>query len=87
MDRVTDQLEKSEKGRMVLDGLLREVVNKRRELYERLEQTNQPEPSGGEEQKEEVKPADSTPQVTIDTAPPQAAPATTTEVCGNKQNT
>lgn len=76
MDRVTDRLEKSEKGRMVLDGLLREVVNKRRELYERLEQSAQLE-SGGEEQKEATKPQ-VPPQVKIDTAPPQAAPATTT---------
>lgn len=80
MDRVTDQLEKTERGRMVLDGLLREVVNKRRELYERLEQSNQPEATGGEEQKEESEAPQGTPQVTIDTAPPQAAPATTTEV-------
>lgn len=77
MDRVTDQLEKSERGRMVLDGLLREVVSKRRELYERLEQTTNP----GEDntQTEEKKSPEPAPQVTIDTAPPQAAPATTTE--------
>ncbi|KAL4233322.1 Radial spoke head protein 3 [Mactra antiquata] len=77
MDRVTDQLEKSERGRMVLDGLLREVVSKRRELYERLEQSAQK----GEDntQSEEKKSPEPAPQVTIDTAPPQAAPATTTE--------
>lgn len=79
MDRVTDQLEKSERGRMVLDGLLREVVSKRRELYDRLEQTaNQGEDNTQTEDKKSPEPA---PQVTIDTAPPQAAPATTTEVC------
>lgn len=80
MDRITDQLEKSERGRMVLDGLLREVVNKRRDLYERLEQANQPEPTTADEQKEETAPAEPTAQVTVDTTPPQAAPATTTEV-------
>lgn len=78
MDRVTERLEKSEQGRMVLDGLLREVVNKRRELYERLEQSNQPV-DGGEEQKQDRKSPQTTPQVTIDTAPPQPAPASTTE--------
>ena len=79
MDRVTDRLEKSEQGRMVLDGLLREVVSKRRELYERLEQSNQPA-DGGDEQKQDRKSPQATPQVTIDTAPPQPAPASTTEV-------
>lgn len=78
MDRVTDRLEKSEQGRMVLDGLLREVVSKRRELYERLEQSNQPA-DGGDEQKQDRKSPQATPQVTIDTAPPQPAPASTTE--------
>jgi len=78
MDRVTDQLEKSERGRLVLDGLLREVVSKRREVYERLEKSTQVEDAS--QQKAEEKPAvEEAPQVTVD-APPQAAPATTTEV-------
>jgi len=80
MDRVTDRLEKSERGRMVLDGLLREVVNKRRELYERLEQKDTTDLTDGGETKEDTQAPQGTPQVTIDAAPPQAAPATTTEV-------
>ncbi|WAR07449.1 RSPH3-like protein [Mya arenaria] len=82
MDRVTDQLEKSEKGRLVLDGLLREVVSKRRELFERLEKSAQPA-EDAQKPVEESKPetaSGGTPQVTVDTpAAPQAAPATTTE--------
>ncbi|XP_060568549.1 radial spoke head protein 3 homolog [Ruditapes philippinarum] len=78
MDRVTERLEKSEQGRMVLDGLLREVVSKRRELYERLEQSNQPA-DGGDDQKQDRKSPQAAPQVTIDAAPPQPAPASTTE--------
>jgi len=78
MDRVTEQLEKSQLGRTVLDGLLRDVVSKRRELYDRLEQNNRPE-GGSEGQTEKPKtPADTNPTVTIEAAP-QAAPATTTE--------
>ena len=80
MDCVTDQLKKSELGRLVLDGLLRDVVNKRRELYERLENANAPKDGGKGEQQEEKPAENEAPQVSIDTAPPQAAPATTTEV-------
>lgn len=80
MDCVTEQLKKSELGRLVLDGLLRDVVNKRRELYERLEKSSIPIEGGEGGQQKEEKPVESEPpQVTIDTAPPQAAPATTTE--------
>lgn len=79
MDRVTEQLEKSELGRMVLDGLLRDVVNKRRDLYEKLEQQAEPSEPAKEEKKEVKPPTPVTaPQVTIDPTP-QEAPATTTE--------
>lgn len=37
MDQVVDQLERNEQGRMVLDGMLREVVAKRMELYCKLD--------------------------------------------------
>lgn len=37
MDRVTEHLEKSQLGRLVLDGLLREVISKRMDMYSRLE--------------------------------------------------
>ncbi|XP_076467270.1 radial spoke head protein 3 homolog B-like [Babylonia areolata] len=37
MDRVADHLERQELGRLVLDGMLREVVHRRRKLYRRLE--------------------------------------------------
>lgn len=36
MERVTDHLEKSQLGRTVLDGLIREVVSQRRDAYERI---------------------------------------------------
>ena len=76
MDCVTEKLKKSELGRMVLDGLLRDVVEKRRALYERLEMTakeNEPE-------KEDTKPPPApAPQVTLEVTP-QQAPATTIEV-------
>ena len=77
MDCVTEQLKKSELGRTVLDGLIRDVVEKRRALYERLEMNakeNEPE-------KEEAKlpPPEPAPQVTLDVTP-QQAPATTIEV-------
>ncbi|KAH3775387.1 radial spoke head protein 3 homolog [Dreissena polymorpha] len=75
MDRVTEQLEKSERGRMVLDGLLREVVSRRREAYERLAKTahtEEPKAKPAPESKPEA------PKVTIEERP-QAAPATTTE--------
>ena len=42
MERVTEQLEKSQLGRMVLDGIMREVVSKRMELYARLEEASNP---------------------------------------------
>ena len=77
MDCVTDQLKKSELGRMVLDGLLRDVVDKRRELYERLEQSMQkPDDAGDDKEKETTAP---TPKISVE-AVPQEAPATTTEV-------
>ena len=85
MDRVTEQLEKSQLGRIVLDGLLRDVVNKRRELFDRLEQANRPEGAEGQGQSElKPKTPDAAPSVTIE-APPQAAPATTTEVRGTSE--
>lgn len=37
MNQVEDQLQRNERGRMVLDGLLREVVVKRMDLYQKLE--------------------------------------------------
>ncbi|XP_046555712.1 LOW QUALITY PROTEIN: radial spoke head protein 3 homolog B-like [Haliotis rubra] len=37
MERVSEQLEKCELGRLVLDGMLREVVLKRMDLYSRLD--------------------------------------------------
>lgn len=37
MDQVVDQLERNDQGRMVLDGMLREVVAKRMELYSKLD--------------------------------------------------
>lgn len=42
MDRVTEHLEKSQLGRLVLDGLLREVISKRSDMYSRLEATSTP---------------------------------------------
>lgn len=81
MDCVTEQLKKSELGRMVLDGLLRDVVEKRRALYERLDttaKTNEP-------QKEEAKPPPApAPSVSLEVIP-QQAPATTIEAEGEKQ--
>lgn len=77
MDRVTDQLERSELGRMVLDGLLRDVVDHRRALFEHLEATMHKETDGSSQSEE--KPKETAPQVTLE-ATPQAAPATTTEV-------
>ena len=75
MDCVTEQLKKSELGRMVLDGLLREVVDKRRALYERLEV-----PKDNDPPKESSKPPlVQTPSITLEVAP-QQAPATTIEV-------
>ena len=74
MDCVTDQLKKSELGRMVLDGLLRDVVEKRQALYERLDSTAKEQ----EPKKEEAKPPPP-PQVTLEVTP-QQAPATTIEV-------
>ncbi|KAK7107924.1 radial spoke head protein 3 homolog B-like [Littorina saxatilis] len=38
MEQVEDQLERNQHGRMVLDGMLREVVAKRIELYRKLEE-------------------------------------------------
>lgn len=76
MDRVTDQLEKSELGRMVLDGLLRDVVDHRRALFEHLEATMHKETDASGQSEE--KPKETAPQVTLE-ATPQAAPATTTE--------
>lgn len=74
MDCVTEQLKKSELGRLVLDGLLREVVEKRRALYERLEvPAKQNDPP-----KDTSKPPPA-PQVTLEVTP-QQAPATTIEV-------
>lgn len=73
MDCVTDQLKKSELGRMVLDGLLRDVVEKRQALYERLDSTAKEQ----EPKKEEAKPPPP-PQVTLEVTP-QQAPATTIE--------
>lgn len=83
MDRVTEQLEKSQLGRMVLDGLIREVVGKRRELFERLDAAKFDAPAEGQEQQSEQKSSSdlAAPQVTIEAAP-QEAPATTTEVGG-----
>lgn len=37
MDQVDEQLERNEHGRLVLDGMLREVVSKRMELYNKLD--------------------------------------------------
>ncbi|KAL8606041.1 Radial spoke head protein 3 [Nucella lapillus] len=37
MDQVVDQLERNDQGRMVLDGMLREVVAKRIDLYSKLD--------------------------------------------------
>lgn len=82
MDCVTEQLKKSELGRMVLDGLLREVVDKRRALYERLEV-----PKDNDPPKESSKPPlVQTPSITLEVAP-QQAPATTIEAEGEKQKT
>ena len=75
MDCVTDQLKKSELGRMVLDGLLRDVVEKRRALYDRLEA-----PKDNDPPKETAKPPSAkTPTITLEVTP-QQAPATTIEV-------
>ena len=39
MERVEDQLNKSMLGRLVLDGMMREVVRERCSLYQKLEDT------------------------------------------------
>ncbi|CAG2234050.1 radial spoke head protein 3 homolog B-like [Mytilus galloprovincialis] len=58
MDQVTEQLKKSELGRMVLDGILREVVSKRMDLYAKIGQ--KPAVSEQQEQTSEEKPQDTT---------------------------
>lgn len=55
MDQVTDHLKKSELGRMVLDGILREVISKRIDLYSRIGQKPAaPKQPAESEQKEET---------------------------------
>ncbi|XP_046334418.1 radial spoke head protein 3 homolog B-like [Haliotis rufescens] len=70
MERVSEQLEKSELGRMVLDGMLREVVVKRMDLYNRLDTAMQ------SQQATEALNAGSDEAGRADQS---AAPATTTE--------
>lgn len=77
MDQVDDQLERNEHGRLVLDGMLREVAAKRTELYAKLEEVvaaRRGPQSGAASTVPPEKPA------TVE--PP--APATTTEEEGDK---
>ncbi|XP_041354960.1 radial spoke head protein 3 homolog B-like isoform X2 [Gigantopelta aegis] len=74
MERVTDQLEKSELGRLVLDGMLREVTRNRLDLYEKLE-----------ERLRQLTLSNETPQAVADegdnmTSEQLLAPATTTDI-------
>ena len=70
MDQVGDQLERNEQGRMVLDGMLREVVAKRIDLYSKLEQAAAPLSLGS-------RAASVAPEKSAEELP---APATTTGV-------
>ena len=70
MDQVVDQLERNERGRMVLDGMLREVVAKRIEMYCKLDEVQSVRGAASR--------AASTPGEKPGDAAP--APATTTEV-------
>ncbi|XP_064618021.1 radial spoke head protein 3 homolog B-like [Liolophura sinensis] len=84
MDQVTVQLEKSQLGRTVLDGLLRELVNNRLQVYHELEApltSAKPSVQITMDEKPDIKP---------DTAPAQAEPATENEEApegGNPETT
>lgn len=54
MEQVTEHLKKSELGRMVLDGILREVVSKRMDLYAKIGQ-KPATPENQSEQKDQQK--------------------------------
>ncbi|CAC5409921.1 RSPH3 [Mytilus coruscus] len=70
MDQVTEQLKKSELGRMVLDGILREVVSKRMDLYAKIGQ----KPAVSEQQEQQQ--TEDKPQDTTQNAVPPSASAT-----------
>lgn len=70
MDQVTEQLKKSELGRMVLDGILREVVSKRMDLYAKIGQ----KPAVSEQQEQQQ--TEEKPQDTTQNAVPPSASAT-----------
>ena len=77
MERVTDQLEKSELGRLVLDGMLREVTKDRLQRYARLEERNRQLTLNRDAPQDVTDEADNT------TSEQQSAPATTTDVRRN----
>ncbi|KAL3881695.1 hypothetical protein ACJMK2_028099 [Sinanodonta woodiana] len=78
MESVTEQLKKSELGRLVLDGLLREVAKTRRELFDKLDVAKTPDPTVATSLTKESSTVEKKemPQISIEQ---QGAPATTTE--------
>lgn len=82
MEQVTEHLKKSELGRMVLDGILREVVSKRMDLYAKIGQ-KPATPEDQSEQKDEQKeePVQDTPS----NAMPPSASATSEVNITNKK--
>lgn len=81
MDTVKEQLEKAQLGRMVLDGILREVVSKRFDQYAKLDEQLRERLGGSASAapKPDQKPADSSNNAeTVETAP--AAATTSVEV-------
>jgi hypothetical protein len=82
MEQVTEHLKKSELGRMVLDGILREVVSKRMDLYAKIGQ-KPATPEDQSEQKDQQK--DEPVQDTPSNAMPPSASATS-EVNMTNQN-
>lgn len=69
MDQVTDHLKKSELGRMVLDGILREVVSKRMDIYARIGQ----KPAAPQQQVESQQKEDAPQDTTSNAVPPSAS--------------
>lgn len=57
MEQVTEHLKKSELGRMVLDGILREVVSKRMDLYAKI---GVKPPTAESKEQKDTKPQDKT---------------------------
>lgn len=72
MDQVEDQLVRNEQGRLVLDGMLREVVARRTDLYSKLDEMVAAS-RGPQSGAASIVPPEKT-------APEQPAPGTTTEV-------